>query len=190
MRRHAGIDDASDPFDPSGRVRGLVGVPHGVELDGQELFYAHVHLHSGPAPVRRYLPKLIELCGRRRSIPARSLTSRCPLIRWRRAIAAWTSAADGGTYGTPTWIGDALYSGAAQEQAVVGETPNLASRLQVIAEPNTVVIAESTRKLLGDLFELEDLGAKDLKGIAGQMRAWKDSQTSCDLLDRSSFFAQ
>ena len=54
----------------------------------------------------------------------------------------------------------------------MGETPNLAARLQGIAEPNTVVIAESTRKLLGNLFELEDLGAKDLKGIAGPVRAW------------------
>ena len=44
--------------------------------------------------------------------------------------------------------------------------------MQGIAEPNTVVIAESTRKLLGNLFELEDLGAKDLKGIAGPVRAW------------------
>jgi threonine dehydrogenase-like Zn-dependent dehydrogenase len=45
---------------PGGSV-GYVGVPHGVELDGQALFYTHVHLHGGPAPVRRYLPKLIEL---------------------------------------------------------------------------------------------------------------------------------
>ena len=69
-------------------------------------------------------------------------------------------------------VGDLIGSGAAQEQAVVGETPNLAARLQGIAEPNTVVIAESTRKLLGNLFELQDLGAKDLKGIAGPVRAW------------------
>ena len=69
-------------------------------------------------------------------------------------------------------VGDLIGSGAAQEQAVVGKTPNLAARLQSIAEPNAVVIAESTRKLLGNLFELEDLGAKDLKGIAGPVRAW------------------
>ena len=69
-------------------------------------------------------------------------------------------------------VGDLIGSGAAQEQAVVGETPNLAARLQGIAEPNMVVIAESTRKLLGNLFELEDLGAKDLKGIRGPVRAW------------------
>jgi threonine dehydrogenase-like Zn-dependent dehydrogenase len=45
---------------PGGYVS-YVGVPHGVELDGQELFFAHVHLHGGPAPVRRYLPELIDL---------------------------------------------------------------------------------------------------------------------------------
>jgi class 3 adenylate cyclase len=69
-------------------------------------------------------------------------------------------------------VGDLIGSGAAQEQAVVGETPNVAARLQGIAEANTVVIAEGTRKLLGNLFELEDLGPKDLKGIAGPVRAW------------------
>jgi class 3 adenylate cyclase len=69
-------------------------------------------------------------------------------------------------------IGDLIGSGEAQERGVVGETPNLAARMQGIAEPNTVVIAESTRKLLGNLFELEDLGPKDLKGIAGTAHAW------------------
>ena len=69
-------------------------------------------------------------------------------------------------------VGDLIGSGASQEQAIVGETPNLAARLQGVAEPNSVVIAEGTRKLLGNLFELEDLGAQDLKGIAGPVRAW------------------
>jgi predicted ATPase len=55
---------------------------------------------------------------------------------------------------------------------IVGETPNLAARLQGVAEPNGVVIAESTRKLIGNLFELEDLGAQNLKGIEGPARAW------------------
>jgi class 3 adenylate cyclase len=64
-------------------------------------------------------------------------------------------------------VGDLIGSGSAQEQAIVGETPNLAARLQGIAEPNTVIIAEGTRKLLGILFDLEDLGPKDLKGIVG-----------------------
>ena len=69
-------------------------------------------------------------------------------------------------------VGDLIGSGEAQERGIVGETPNLAARLQATAEPNTVVIAESTRKLLGNLFELEDLGAKDVKGVVGRVRAW------------------
>jgi predicted ATPase/class 3 adenylate cyclase len=69
-------------------------------------------------------------------------------------------------------VGDLIGSGASQEQAIVGETPNLAARLQGVAEPNSVVIAESTRKLVGNLFELADLGSQELKGIAGVVRAW------------------
>ena len=69
-------------------------------------------------------------------------------------------------------VGDLIGSGEAQERGIVGETPNLAARLQGIAEPNMVVIADGTRRLLGNLFELEDLGAKDLKGIAGPVPAW------------------
>jgi hypothetical protein len=69
-------------------------------------------------------------------------------------------------------VGDLIGSGASQEQAIIGETPNLAARLQSIADPNRVVIAESTRKLLGNLFELEDLGSRELKGILGPIRAW------------------
>ncbi len=69
-------------------------------------------------------------------------------------------------------VGDLIGSGEAQERGIVGETPNLAARLQGIAQPNRVVIAEGTRKLLGNLFELQDLGPLDLKGVAGPLRAW------------------
>jgi hypothetical protein len=69
-------------------------------------------------------------------------------------------------------VGDLIGSGASQEQAIVGETPNLAARLQGVAEPNSVVIADNTRKLVGRLFEFEDLGPKDLKGISGPVQAW------------------
>jgi len=69
-------------------------------------------------------------------------------------------------------VGDLIGSGEAQERGIVGETPNLAARLQALAKPNTVVIAEGTRKLLGNLFELEGLGAKDLKGISGPVRVF------------------
>jgi class 3 adenylate cyclase/predicted ATPase len=70
-------------------------------------------------------------------------------------------------------VGDLMTgSGQVHERGIVGETPNLAARLQGIAEPNTVVIAEATRRLLGNLFELRDLGARDLKGVAEPLRAW------------------
>ena len=69
-------------------------------------------------------------------------------------------------------VGDLIGSGASQEQAIVGETPNVAARLQGVAEPNSVVIAETTRRLVGNLFELQDVGAQNLKGISGPVRAW------------------
>jgi class 3 adenylate cyclase/predicted ATPase len=69
-------------------------------------------------------------------------------------------------------VGDLVGSGEAQERGIVGETPNLAARLQSIAAPNTVVLADDTRRLVGNLFELQDLGTPHLKGITGSTRAW------------------
>ena len=62
-------------------------------------------------------------------------------------------------------VGDLIEADEARERAIVGETPNLAARLQGVAEPGTVVIAESTRKQLGRLFDLEDLGERTLKAF-------------------------
>jgi class 3 adenylate cyclase/predicted ATPase len=70
-------------------------------------------------------------------------------------------------------VGDLIGEGSAQEQSVVGETPNLAARLQALAEPNAVVIAAGTRRLVGDLFEVRDLGAIEVKGIAEPVPAWQ-----------------
>ena len=70
-------------------------------------------------------------------------------------------------------VGDLIGEGPAQEHAVVGETPNLAARLQALAEPDAVVIAAATRRLIGDLFECRDLGAVDVKGIAAPVPAWQ-----------------
>jgi class 3 adenylate cyclase/predicted ATPase len=69
-------------------------------------------------------------------------------------------------------VGYLIPSGESEERGMVGETPNLAARLQTIAEPNMVVIAESTRRLLGSFFQLDDLGMRSFKGIAGPVRAW------------------
>jgi predicted ATPase/class 3 adenylate cyclase len=62
-------------------------------------------------------------------------------------------------------VGDPIGEGAAREETVVGETPNLAARLQALAEPGHIVVADGTRRLLGGLFELEDLGLRALKGF-------------------------
>ena len=70
-------------------------------------------------------------------------------------------------------VGDLIGEGAAQEEAVVGETPNLAARLEALAEPDSIVIAPGTRRLLGGLFELADLGVHDLKGFSEPVRAWR-----------------
>jgi class 3 adenylate cyclase/predicted ATPase len=69
-------------------------------------------------------------------------------------------------------VGDLVGSGQAQERGIVGETPNVAARLQGLAEPDMVVIADATRRLLGNLFELSDLGFRELKGIADAVQVW------------------
>jgi class 3 adenylate cyclase/predicted ATPase len=70
-------------------------------------------------------------------------------------------------------VGDLIGTGAAQEQAVVGETPNLAARLQALAEPGTVVIAASTRRLTSGLFEYRDLGTVSAKGFGDPVQVWQ-----------------
>jgi class 3 adenylate cyclase len=70
-------------------------------------------------------------------------------------------------------VGDLIGEGDAQERGVVGETPNLAARLQAIAMPNRVVIADGTRRQLGGLFEVKDLGPQPLPGFTEAPRAWQ-----------------
>jgi len=70
-------------------------------------------------------------------------------------------------------VGDLLGTGEAQEHGIVGETPNLAARLQTLAEPDAVVVAHGTRRLVGDLFEYRDLGFVAAKGVAGPVQAWQ-----------------
>jgi hypothetical protein len=69
-------------------------------------------------------------------------------------------------------VGDLIGEGAAQEQGVVGDTPNLAARLQTLAEPGTIVVAASTRRLLADVFKLRNLGRHEIKGLANSVEAW------------------
>ncbi len=73
----------------------------------------------------------------------------------------------------PVIVGDQIGEGTASETAVVGETPNLAARLQALAQPNQIVVSASTRAMLGDHFDLEDLGAYELKGFAEPVPVWR-----------------
>jgi class 3 adenylate cyclase len=70
-------------------------------------------------------------------------------------------------------VGDLIGAGAAQERGVIGETPNLAARLQALARPGALVVADSTRRQIGTLFEIEDLGPQPLAGFAEPQRAWR-----------------
>jgi class 3 adenylate cyclase len=70
-------------------------------------------------------------------------------------------------------VGDLVGEGAAREEAVVGEMPNLAARLQALAAPGSVVISQATRRLIGGLFELDDLGPQRFKGFAEPLAAWR-----------------
>jgi class 3 adenylate cyclase len=136
--------------DTVGRFGGFVAKYMG---DGVLVYFGYPHAHEDDAEqaVRAGLELVVAINALKSSVP----------IQTRIGIATGLVV-----------VGDLIGSGSAQEQAIVGETPNLAARLQGVAEPNSVVIAESTRRLVGNLFELEDLGAQDLKGIAGPVRAW------------------
>jgi class 3 adenylate cyclase/tetratricopeptide (TPR) repeat protein len=70
-------------------------------------------------------------------------------------------------------VGDLIGSGEAQERSIAGETPNLAARLQGLAEPGAVIMADGTRRLVGDLFELSALAPSALKGFAEPVQAWR-----------------
>ena len=78
-------------------------------------------------------------------------------------------------------VGDLIGAGSAQEQTVVGETPNLAARLQAIAAPASLVIAAGTRQQIGELFDLEDLGPQHLAGFAAPQRAWRVLRESAEV---------
>jgi class 3 adenylate cyclase len=85
-----------------------------------------------------------------------------------KTLAARTGIATG-----LVMVGELIGEGAAREEAVVGETPNVAARLQTLAAPSSVVISLATRRLLGGLFDLEDLGRNRLKGFAEPLPAWR-----------------
>ena len=137
--------------DTVGRFDGFVAKYMG---DGVLIYFGYPQAHEDDAEraVRAGLA-VIEAVGR---LPARQD------LRVRLGIATGLAV-----------VGDLLGEGAAQERGVVGETPNLAARLQALAAPNTLVIGEATRRQVGGLFELADLGPQALAGFAEPQSAWR-----------------
>ena len=134
-----------------GRFDGFVAKYMG---DGVLIYFGYPQAHEDDAEqaVRAALA-VIEAVGR---LPARED------LRVRLGVATGLAV-----------VGDLIGEGAAQERGVVGETPNLAARLQALATPNTLVIGEATRRQIGELFHLEDLGPQQLAGFAEPQRAWR-----------------
>jgi class 3 adenylate cyclase/predicted ATPase/DNA polymerase III delta prime subunit len=137
--------------DTVGRFDGFVAKYMG---DGVLIYFGYPQAHEDDAEraVRAGLA-VIEAVGR---LPARQD------LRVRLGIATGLAV-----------VGDLLGEGAAQERGVVGETPNLAARLQALAMPNTLVIAGATRRQVGGLFDLADLGPQALAGFAESQPAWR-----------------
>jgi class 3 adenylate cyclase/predicted ATPase len=142
---HQCVAETVAPFD--GFVAKYMG-------DGVLIYFGYPHAHEDDAEraVRAGLA-LIEAVGK---------------LRVQEPLQARIGAATGLVV-----VGDLVGSGEAQERGVVGETPNLAARLQALAEPGTLMIASSTRRLTGELFEYHDLGAVALKGFAKDVSAWQ-----------------
>src|SRR3984885_4807153 len=139
-------------FDTAGRFAGFVAKRIG---DLALVFFGYPAAHEGDA--EQAVRAGLELCA---AVQALSPPADAPL-RCRVGIATGMVI-----------VSDPAGNGETQEYGLVGEAPNLAARLQGIAEPNMVVIAESTRRLLGNLFELDDLGPQELKGISVPTLAW------------------
>src|SRR6266436_4226337 len=134
-----------------GRFDGFVAKYMG---DGVLIYFGYPQAHEDDAERAVYAAlAVIEAVGR---LPARED------LRVRLGIATGLAV-----------VGDLIGEGAAQERGVVGETPNLAARLQGLAAPNTLIIAEATRRQIGGLFDLADLGSQALAGFAEPQPAWR-----------------
>jgi class 3 adenylate cyclase len=125
------------------------------------------HAHGNTAVVYFGYPQAHEDDPERTVGAALELVAAAAVLRDRTPLQTRVGIATGLVI-----VGDITDATGAHERAIIGETPNVAAQLQAIAEPDTVVIAGSTRKLLGNLFELEDLGTKDLKGNVAPVRVW------------------
>jgi class 3 adenylate cyclase len=158
-----------DPEDMSDLIRGFQGAATGAVArydgfvakfmgDGALIYFGYPRAHEDDAE--------------RATRAGLALVEAVRALRQERGVALEVRA---GIASGLVVVGELMGEGEARERGVVGETPNLAARLQALAEPGSVVVAESTRRLLGSLFEYQDLGPIALKGIAAPVRAWQVS---------------
>src|ERR1700757_1288558 len=160
----------STKLDPED-LRSVIGAYHKCVAETVARFYGFVAKYRGDGVLAYFgYPQAHEHDAERAVRAGLGLVEAVPKL-----VTSAGSALEGGVGVSAglVVVGDLIGAGAAQEQAVVGETPNLAARLQALAEPGAVVIAAATRRLTGGLFEYVDLGALALKGFAEDVPAWQ-----------------
>jgi class 3 adenylate cyclase len=149
-----------DPED----LRGIIGAYHRCVTEIVEGFGGFVARYMGDGVLVYFgYPQAHEDDAERATRCGLALVDRVPQLKQAEELHARVGIATG----LVVVVGEVV------ERDVAGDTPNLAARLQALAEPDTVVIAVSTRRLTGELFEYRDLGKIELKGIAGPVSAWQ-----------------
>ena len=149
-----------DPED----LRGIIGAYHRCVTEIVEGFGGFVARYMGDGVLVYFgYPQAHEDDAERATRCGLALVDRVPQLKQAEELHARVGIA----------AGLVVVGGEVVERDVAGDTPNLAARLQALAEPDTVVIAVSTRRLTGELFEYRDLGKIELKGIAGPVSAWQ-----------------
>jgi hypothetical protein len=180
IKRVFGLDD--DALDDVRRE--LIGALHiATDLNGELIVWAPDGRATRPEPVALLQPLPALRQAERPAAPAsiaaapaaaseaerRQLTVMfCDLVGSTALSTGRIGIATG-----PVIVGDQIGEGTASETAVVGETPNLAARLQALAQPNQILVSAAPRAMLGDQFDLADLGAYELKGFAEPVPAWR-----------------
>src|SRR6516164_3977966 len=148
-----------DPED----LRGIIGAYHRCVTEIVESFGGFVARYMGDGILVYFgYPQAHEDDAERATRCGLALVDRVPQLNQVEELHARVGIA----------TGLVVVGGEVAEHDVAGDTPNLAARLQALAEPDTVVLAASTRRLTGDLFEYRDLGEIELKGIVGPVSAW------------------
>jgi class 3 adenylate cyclase/predicted ATPase len=158
-----GSTSLSARLDPED-LRGIIGAYHRCVLEIVESFGGFVARYMGDGVLIYFgYPQAHEDDAERATRCGLALVDQVPQLNQREELHARVGIA----------TGLVVVGGEIVEHDVAGDTPDLAARLQAVAEPDTVVIAASTRRLTGDLFEYRDLGEVELKGVAGPVLAWQ-----------------